>query len=164
MANFKRKTARLVVLARAMIASLGVDPGLITECPNDDIDGVFVHPGRGPVPKEDDCWYLSVAGTDCPYVDEPGIDVVVIRPDRKLGDRQDPLRGVDDLLAALVADRHLPQGTVLNTYVVRRYRRPGAMCGMALVRAVSQDAAEKSAFVLWPDTYMIRVRQVEAAF
>ena len=150
--NRKKTTAELAVIATAMIAALGIDPASVTQCRNDDIDGLYVLP---PLRSDDEHWYLGVAGTDCEYVDEPGIDVNVIRTSAVGTDLQPEIRSIRGLVKLLVQEGHLPAATRLRRYAVTRYSGQYTFEGIAVVDAVSRNAALAASRVLWPMTMVL---------
>lgn len=152
--NRKKTTAELAVIATAMIAALGIDPASVTQCRNDDIDGLFVQP---PMRSDDEHWYLGVAGTDCEYVDEPGIDVSVIRTSAAETDLQQEIRSLRGLVKLLVQEGHLPAATRLRRYAVTRYSGQCVFEGTAVVEAVSRKAARAAGCVLWPAAVVLHV-------
>lgn len=71
-------------------------------------DGVMlVTPERTAHADDDHHWYLCMAGTDNKYVDEPGIDVIVIGPKASKYDLHECLRDWDHLRELLTAGGYL---------------------------------------------------------
>src|SRR5689334_5907675 len=92
---FSDTTDNLVKLAVDHLTALG-----FTDVRVDDSDEDFTDKHVTPqLTSSDRHWYLNIAGTDYEYVEEPGIDVVFVRPE---GDDQitlDDFEQLDRLLA-----------------------------------------------------------------
>ena len=101
-----KTTAELIAEAQGAIRALGFKTGEAAE--RWEGDGVMlVIPGRTAHADDDHHWYLCMAGTDNEYMDEPGIDVIVIGPKAEKYDRHEALRGWDHLKEILTAEGYL---------------------------------------------------------
>lgn len=138
--TFVDTTDNLVKLAVAHLATLGYAD--VSVCDNDDINGKFV----GPPPAEPNRhWYLGIAGTDCEYVDEPGIDLILIRPKNKDMDDQIDLRDFEHL------ERLLSEEGYLEPPQMYAVQRDGLEGGTDVIVARSHAAAYEAATKRWPN-------------
>ena len=100
--TFVDTTNNLVKLAVAHLIALGYTNVDVED--NDDIGGKYVEPRPTDPGRR---WCLSLAGTDCKYVDESGIDAIFIRPKAAGGDEAITLRDFDHLDLLLVKEGYL---------------------------------------------------------